>query len=169
MFANRWLSVREDAVRRPDGSTGHYTVVDSPDIALVIPSDGDRLHVVEQYRHAVAGRRWEFPSGSVDGNDADAETCADRELREETGLSAGSLTLLGTLDAAPGTLRQRCSVFLATELTPGVPRRDAAEQDMRSAWFGVTDVERMLRDGSITDAKSAAAYALLLVHQHVRH
>jgi hypothetical protein len=64
--ANLWMTVREDAIRRPDGSTGIYGVVDSPDIALIIPADGDRLHLVEQYRYPVAGRRWEFPSGSAD-------------------------------------------------------------------------------------------------------
>jgi hypothetical protein len=44
-------------LRRSDGSTGSYGVVDSPDIALIIPADGDRLHLVEQYRYPVAGRR----------------------------------------------------------------------------------------------------------------
>ena len=64
VYANPWMAVREDTVRRADGSTGIYGVVDSPDIALVIAVDGDRLHLVEQYRYPVAGRRWEFPSGT---------------------------------------------------------------------------------------------------------
>ena len=34
---------------------------------------------------------------------------------------------------------------------------------MRSAWFTRADVERMISDGTITDAKSTAAYALLLL------
>lgn len=54
VYANPWMAVREDAVRRPDGSTGIYGVVDTPDIALVVPVDGDRLHLVEQYRYPVA-------------------------------------------------------------------------------------------------------------------
>jgi 8-oxo-dGDP phosphatase len=73
VYANPWMAVREDTVRRADGSTGIYGVVDSPDIALVMAVDGDRLHLVEQYRYPVAGRRWEFPSGSADQRlDADA-------------------------------------------------------------------------------------------------
>jgi hypothetical protein len=59
------MPVREDAVRRPDGSTGTYGVVDRPDVALIIPADGELLHLVEQYRYPVAGRRWEFPSGTA--------------------------------------------------------------------------------------------------------
>lgn len=166
VYANPWMTVREDAIRRPDGSSGIYGVVDSPDIALVIPIDGDRLHLVEQYRYPVAGRRWEFPSGSADERlDVDAAALAARELREETGLSAGSLTPLGMLDVAPGMFSQRCRVFLATDLSPGAPQRELEEQDMRSAWFTRADVERMISDGTITDAKSIAAYALLLLHE----
>ncbi len=62
-------------------------------------------------------------------------------------------------------LSQRCSVFLATDLTPGPPDREVEEQDMRSASFSRADVERMIVDGTIVDAKSAAAYALLLLRQ----
>ena len=109
MYANRWMAVREDTVRRPDGSTGLYGVVDSPDIALVIPADGDRLHLVEQYRHPVAGRCWEFPAGSADQRlDVDAAALAARELREETGLVAGSLTQLGWLDTCRSTCTCCC-------------------------------------------------------------
>ena len=165
-YANPWMTVREDAIRRPDGSTGIYSVVDTPDIALIIPADGDRLQLVEQYRYPVAGRRWEFPSGSADRPlDEDAAALAARELREETGLEASRLTPLGTLDVMPSMLNQRCRVFLATDLTQGAPQREPEEQDMRSAWFTRTDVERMMRDGTITDSKSIAAYGLLLMRK----
>ncbi len=163
VYANSWLAVREDTVRRSDGSTGTYTVVDSTDISLIIPVDGDRLHLVEQYRYPVGGRRWEFPSGSVDERfDEDAAAVAVRELREETGLLAAGLAPLGTLDVTPSTMSQRCSVFLATGLTHGEPQRDPEEQGMQSAWFARSDVERMISDGTISDSKSIAAYALLL-------
>jgi 8-oxo-dGDP phosphatase len=164
VYVNPWMAVREDRVRRPDGSTGVYGVVDSPDIVLIVPSDGGRLQLVEQYRYPVAGRRWEFPSGTADQRlDADAAASAVRELREETGLTAGRLARLGALEVAPGMLSQRCQVFLATELTTGPPRRDLEEQDMRSAWFTRADLERMITDGTFTDAKSVAAFGLLLL------
>jgi 8-oxo-dGDP phosphatase len=164
VYANAWMSVREDAIRRPDGSAGIYAVVDRPDLALVIPADGERLHLVEQYRYPVAGRRWEFPAGTADqGLDAEPAAAAARELREETGLVAGRLTLLGRLEVAAGMCGQRCWVFLATDLTPGIPQRDLEEQDMQSAWFTRAEVERMISDGTITDAQSAGAYALLLL------
>ncbi|MEJ7831449.1 MAG: NUDIX hydrolase [Nocardioides sp.] len=170
VYANPWMAVREDAIRRSDGSTGIYNVVETPDIALIIPADGDRLHLVEQYRYPVAGRRWEFPSGSADQElDVDAAALGARELREETGLLAGSLIPIGTLDVAPSMFSQRCRIFLATDLTYGEPQRELEEQDMRSAWFTRADVEHMIRDGTITDAKSTAAYTLLLLHGQTPH
>ena len=55
------MIVREDEIRRPDGSLGIYGVVDKPNYALIIAADGDRLRLVEQFRYPVGERRWEFP------------------------------------------------------------------------------------------------------------
>lgn len=166
VYANPWMVVREDEVRHLDGSTGIYAVVEAPDIALIIPIVVDRLHLVEQYRYPVAGRRWEFPSGTTDPVlDGDPSALAERELREETGLAAGRLARLGTLDTMPSTLNQQCAVFLATDLSHHTPQREHEEQDMQSSWFTRGDVERMINDGAITDAKSIAAYALLLIRE----
>ncbi len=101
VYRNNWMSVREDIVERPDGSTGIHGVVDRPDYAVVIAVDGDRLAMVEQYRYPMGARRWEFPMGTTpDQPDIDPRELAARELREETGLTAGSLTVLGRLDVA---------------------------------------------------------------------
>jgi 8-oxo-dGTP pyrophosphatase MutT (NUDIX family) len=67
-------------------------------------------------------------------------TTLARELREETGLIAGTLTLLGTLDITPSMLSHQCRVFLATDLTPGPPQRDLEEQDMQAAWLARSDI-----------------------------
>lgn len=165
VYANSWMTVREDAIRRADGSDGIYGVIDKPTAALVIPRDGDRLHLVEQYRYPVGRRRWEFPMGTApDRAELDPAVLAARELEEETGLVAGRMELLGGLDIAPGMSSQREHVFLATELTAGPPRREHVEQDMRAAWFTTAEFEAMVREGEIVDAQSLAAYLLLLLH-----
>ncbi|MGH3777661.1 MAG: NUDIX domain-containing protein [Pseudonocardiaceae bacterium] len=166
VYENAWMSVREDDVQRSDGSPGIYGVVDKPDYALIIPMDGDRVHLVEQYRYPVRARRWEFPQGTApDRADADPVALAARELREETGLVAGRLRLLGMLDVAPGMSAQRGRVFLATDLVAGRPEREHTEQDMRSAWFSRADLDMMVRCGELCDAQSLAAYALLLLYE----
>lgn len=166
LYRNNWLTIREDDIRRPDGSAGIYAVVDKPTYALVIPRDSgtgsDRFHLVEQFRYPLGLRRWEFPQGTVPGQpDIDPAELAARELREETGLRAESMTELGLLDVAPGMSSQRGRVFLALDITEGPHEREHEEQDMRSAWFTRTEVEKMIREGTITDAQTIAAWALM--------
>jgi 8-oxo-dGTP pyrophosphatase MutT (NUDIX family) len=166
VYRNNWLTLREDDIRRPDGSPGIYAVIDKPTYALVIPRDGDRFHLVEQFRYPLGMRRWEFPQGTApDQEHLDPTALAARELREETGLRAGAMELLGTLDVAPGMSSQRGRVFLATDITEGEHDREHEEQDMHSAWFTRAQLERMMRDGDITDAQSVAAWTLLLLSE----
>ncbi|BBY75939.1 ADP-ribose pyrophosphatase [Mycolicibacterium parafortuitum] len=167
IYRNPWLTIREDDIRRPDGSAGVYAVVDKPTYALVIPRDGDRFHLVEQYRYPIGLRRWEFPQGTApDRAELDGAALAARELREETGLIAESLTEIGLLDVAPGMSSQRGRVFLATGITEGPHEREHEEQDMRSAWFSRAEVEQMMRERVITDAQTMAAWTLMRLHGH---
>jgi 8-oxo-dGDP phosphatase len=164
VYRNPWMTLREDHIRRPDGSRGIYSVVDKPTYALVIPYHPDSFRLVEQFRYPLDLRRWEFPQGTApDQAHMVPEALAARELREETGLRAGSLVRLGQLDVAPGMSSQRGWVFLATDIVEGEPDREHEEQDMRSAWFTREQVEAMIRGGAITDAQSIAAFALFLL------
>ncbi|HET9142645.1 NUDIX hydrolase [Actinophytocola sp.] len=164
IYQNAWMTVREDSIRLPDGSPGIYGVVDKPDYALIMPWDGVRFMLVEQFRYPLGQRRWEFPQGTApDRADAEPAELAARELREETGLVATRIEQIGLLDCAPGMTSQRGRVFLATGLTQGPPEREHSEQDMRCAWFTRAGFETAIRTGEITDAQSIAAYALLLL------
>jgi 8-oxo-dGTP pyrophosphatase MutT (NUDIX family) len=166
VYRNNWMTLREDTIRRPDGSEGIYTVIDKPTYALVIPRDRERYHLVEQFRYPLGLRRWEFPQGTAPERlHLDPDALAHRELREETGLRAASMERLGQLDVAAGMSSQRGWVYLATGLSEGEHEREHEEQDMHSAWFERAEVERMMRDGEITDAQSIAAWALLLLNE----
>ena len=158
------MTLREDAIRRPDGTVGIYAVIDKPAYALVIARSGDRFRLVEQFRYALGMRRWEFPQGTApDRADLEPVELAACELREETGLRAESMIVLGRLDVAPGMSSQRGWVFLATDITEGEPEREHEEQDMHSEWFTRAEVEQMILDGDITDAQSIAAWAQVLL------
>ena len=52
VYENQWMRVREDTIRRRDGSIGIYGVVEKPDFVVIVPVEDDgRLHLVEQYRY----------------------------------------------------------------------------------------------------------------------
>jgi 8-oxo-dGTP pyrophosphatase MutT (NUDIX family) len=156
------MIVREDDIRRQDGSLGSYGVIDKPTYALIVAQDGDRFRLVEQFRYPIGLRRWEFPQGTApDGDEPPPAQLAARELREETGLRAESMEVLGQLDVAPGMSSQRGWVFHATGITEGAHERELEEQDMHSAWFFAAQLEAMMRNGEITDAQTIAAWMLL--------
>jgi len=93
------MRLREDGIRRPDGSAGTYSYVEKPDFALIIPVENGGFHLVEQYRYPVRMRCWEFPQGTLPGMAVadDPEHLAREELRQETGLTASVLRHLGHL------------------------------------------------------------------------
>ncbi|MET8759443.1 NUDIX hydrolase [Lentzea sp. NPDC004782] len=142
--------------------------VDKPDFAVVIPLENNGFHLVEQYRYPIGRRSWEFPSGSLPaGHTGTPVEAAAVELAEETGFTAGRLDELGYLHCANSTTGEGFHIFLATELTPGEPHREATEQDMRQQWFSRAQVEQMLLDGTITDGPTASAYLLLTLRNRV--
>lgn len=162
VYENPWMSVTEDDVQRRDGSIGHYGVVHSRDFVVVIPFDGERYHLVEQYRYPVGARLWEFPQGSVPGGeDLPPEDLAAIELAEETGLRAGRLELLGFLHHGYGRSTNGFHAFYATDLATGQAQREVEEQDMRSGAFTLDELWALVADGTMTDAASLAALALL--------
>ena len=112
-YENRWMRVREDTIRRRDGSESIYGVVDKANFALVIPLDtGNRLHLVEQYRYPVGARSREFPQGAWEQKpDAAALDVARGELMEETGLRAAEMRLVGHLYQACGFASQSYHVW----------------------------------------------------------
>jgi 8-oxo-dGTP pyrophosphatase MutT (NUDIX family) len=164
VYRNPWIRVREDAVVQDDGSAGVYAVVEKPHFGLVIPAERDGFWLVEQYRHPVGRRTWEFPQGTwSSGDDGTAEELGRTELAEETGLRAREFRHLGHLDLAPGLMTQEFDIWLATGLTPGPTAREASEADMITTFVPEPEFRAMIRDGRLTDGPSLAAYSLLLV------
>jgi 8-oxo-dGTP pyrophosphatase MutT (NUDIX family) len=160
VYSNPWVTVREDAVERPDGSRGVYAVVDKNDGALVVPWDGERLYVVGQYKYPLESFAWELPQGAIDDREASPEETARTELAEETGLRAGALERLGFMRYSPGISGQGCHVWLATDLVPGEPEPEETEVGLEVRAVTPGTFERMVRDGDIADAASIGAWAL---------
>jgi 8-oxo-dGTP pyrophosphatase MutT (NUDIX family) len=137
----------------------------------VIAAERDGFWLVEQFRHPVGRRAWEFPQGTWSTEGEASGTPADlarAELAEETGLRAAALRHLGHLDLAPGLSTQEFDVWLATGLTAGPTAREATEADMQHAFVPEAELRAMVRDGRFTDGPSLAAYGLLLLDRSDR-
>jgi len=164
VYRNPWIRLREDLIEFDDGTPGVYSVVERDHFGLVIPATRDGFWLIQQYRHPLGRRSWEFPQGTWPaGAGGTAEELARAELAEETGLRAGSLRHLGHLDLAPGLSTQEFDVWLAEDLTQGPTAREATEADMVTGFVTEAELRARIRDGRFTDGPSLAALSLLLI------
>jgi ADP-ribose pyrophosphatase len=165
VYENRWMRVREDAIRYRDGTTGIYGVVEKTNFVVVAPlDDSGKLHLVEQYRYPIGQRSWEFPQGAWEGRpDADPLALARGELREETGLDAGDIVHAGHLWQACGYATQSYNIYLARNLRRAEAALEATEQDLITRAFPIAEVLDMVQQGVIKDASTIAALGLLKV------
>lgn len=163
VYRNRWMKLREDEILRSNGQKGIYTVVEKEDAAIILPIDEGRVWLVEQYRYPIQQRALELPQGSWESVSADPEELARGELREETGLHAERMVQLGSLWIAYGFTRQKQHVFLASGLSQKETDRDAEEHDLVVHSVTVEEFESMMREGTIADASTVAAWGLYLM------
>lgn len=161
VYQNHWMVVREDKIQLADNTESIYGVVEKLDFSIVIPYQDDCVWLVEQFRYVIGERFWEFPMGAADSEKETPEEVALKELREETGLIAGKIEYIGHLFEAYGYSSQRMHVFVAGDLQEtGKQQLDVGEQGLITKRFPLSRVKQMLRDGTIRDAASVAAYGL---------
>lgn len=161
-YENQWIRVEHSEVTTPGGSPGIYGVVRFKNKAVgVLPiDDDDHTWLVGQYRYALDLYSWEMPAGgSPDGEDA-IET-AHRELLEETGLQAESLTpLLSEVQLTNSVTDEVAWCWVATGLTQHAAEPEDTE-DLKVRRLPVDDAIRMVLDGEIKDAFTVMAFLRL--------
>ncbi|MBO1324407.1 NUDIX hydrolase [Acetobacter sp. TBRC 12305] len=166
-YQNPWTTVREDIIRRPNGKTGLYGVVERGDFVVILPVGRDdtgalTVTLVRQYRYPVGAYLWELPMGMwEDRPDAPPHEVAAGELREETGLRAQTLVHAGLLYQGAGYSSQKGHVYLATGLTQGPTALEDTEEGMTSHTIALSRFEEMIRLGEITCMVTIAAFGLI--------
>jgi 8-oxo-dGTP pyrophosphatase MutT (NUDIX family) len=163
------MRVREDEILRSNGVRGIYGVVEKHDAAVILPIDQGRIWLVEQFRYAIQERALELPQGGWEMEVENPEELARGELREETGLEAARMTLLGSVWIAYGFTRQRQHVFLATGLTQNARKPDAEEHDLIVRSVPVDEFEEMMLSGAIRDGCTLSAWGLYLLWKARQH
>ena len=88
VYEGRFLKVRKDVARMPDGSTNTREFIMHPGAAAMVPIDADgRILIERQFRYGPGRVYVEIPAGKKDPGETSLET-AKRELVEETGYRA---------------------------------------------------------------------------------
>ncbi len=157
VYTNAWLRLREDTVIRPDGQPGIYGVVEmNPSVGVVAVNDVNEIALVTQWRYTLGRISVEIPTGGSEASDPSMLAAAQRELREETGLSARSWRELGSVDNSNGVTNDVAHIFLATGLQAGAAAPDPAGQVVLS-WLPFDRAVEHVLNGSITESVSVAA------------
>ena len=159
VYPGRAFTIRQDTLRMPDGHEARFDIVQHIGSVSIIPVDEQgNLLFVRQYRPAAGMDLLELPAGTLDEGEA-PEACARREVREETGMAAGKLELLGRFFLAPGYSTEYMHVYLATGLYPD-PLEADADEFLAVETIPVATALAMARHGDLQDAKSLAALLL---------
>ena len=162
IYQGRILNLTADQVELPNGHSVEFEMVRHPGAAAIVPVDADNHVIMErQYRYAASGYLLEVPAGKMDKDEA-PEACAARELEEEAGVVAQTLTPMGFIYASPGFTDERIWLFLATGLRQTQQALETDEILQLERIPFAEAVAKALR-GDITDGKSICA---LLRAQH---
>jgi ADP-ribose pyrophosphatase len=147
------LTVIEDQVRLPDGSTAAREYVMHPGAAIILPLFDDGSVLLErQFRYPLGQHFYELPAGKLEADEPALET-AKRELLEETGYVALEWRELGRLHPCIGYSDERIDFFLARKLEFRGAQLDEGEF-LETLRVPLSESVDWIRRGRITDAKT---------------
>lgn len=156
IYANPWMTLREDQVRLPDGREAIYGVVDCGNCVGVLPFvDPDHVLLVGQYRYVAQRFTWEMPTGGVRPGES-LEVAAQRELAEEAGRRAGRLTWISTYHTSKSVMNETAHLYLGEDLSLAEQAGDETEF-IEHKVFPFLEVVDMIRRAEITDSMTVIA------------
>ena len=156
VFKGRILDVRVDTVSLPNGRQSTREIVHHPGGVGILALDGENnVLTVTQYRYAYGKLLLEIPAGKLEPGE-DPREAAIRELREETGASAGRFEPLGEIYPSPGYCDEIIHLYLARDLTFG--DTDPDEDEFLTLWrIPFPQMVEKVLSGEVPDAKTVAA------------
>lgn len=152
-YSGNIINVNRATVLLPGGKQATRDIVRHPGASVVVPITDDwELLLVKQYRKPCEMVSLELPAGKLDEGEL-PETCAIRELREETGYVPENIQKVMDIHSTPGFSDEVLHMYVATGLKEGTSCPD--EDEVISCWkYPVSQCIQMIQNGQITDAKT---------------
>lgn len=153
IFRGRRLWIEQREVRLPNGLLRQKLIVHPSSAVAILPIEGERCKLIRQYRYAIDDYILEAPAGALE-KDEEPHSAAGRELIEETGLSARTIEPRGFIITTPGYTDEKIYLFEARGLSPSQEYEKDDDEVIEVVDVAVSDLPGMVRDGTITDAKT---------------
>lgn len=161
MYRGKILNLRVDTVRMPSGRSAVREIAEHSDSVCMVPIDDQgNVLMVRQYRKPAEADLLEVPAGGIEAGEASEEAVL-RELKEETGYTAGKLQLLSSFWIAPGWCTEFMHAYLATDLSPASLAADE-DENITVVRVPLEEVIGLMERGDIQDAKSIASLLLAI-------
>jgi ADP-ribose pyrophosphatase len=155
------FTVEKVQVTLPDGREGNYDLVAHIGSVTILPVDDDgNIYFVKQYRIGPQQVLLELPAGTLNSGESPMH-CAERELKEETGMAADTFTALGDIFLAPGYASEHMHLYLAKNLYPS-PAKGDDDEFIQVEKIPVRKAYAMAASNEIHDSKTLAIMLLAL-------
>lgn len=130
---------------------------------VIIPADKGGVYLVKQYRHPIQKFVWQFPAGTCE-KDSRLLRLAQKELKEETGMTAQKIVRIGAVYSEPGLSTDKTTVYVAQKLNKIKKQNlDHSEIGMDLCFFKFDTFETMIREGKIICGITLSAYSLYVL------
>lgn len=156
--SGRVIDVRTDQVPTDDGVATRDVVVHPGAVGIIALDAGDRVALLQQYRHPVGRMLWEPPAGLLDVTDEPPLRAAQRELYEEAHLEAGRWHVLVDVFTSPGMTDEAARVYLARDVRESARERHQGEFEERELplrWVPLDEAVTAVLDGRVHNALAA--------------
>ena len=164
IYRGKIIQLNLETVVLPNRHEVELEIVHHPGGVAVLAEDSNgRICLIRQYRHAAGGWVWELPAGKRESGEG-PEVTARRELLEEVGVEAGVWSELGKTLPSPGILTEVVHLFYACDLTFKSHAHEA-EEVIEIHWFAPEQIESMIREARIVDAKTLVGLYLYKTKQ----
>ena len=163
LISERWLQLREDRVRLPNGyEIDRFHVIHGPDWASVLcVTEASEVVLVRQYRHGIMKPSLELPAGVIEPHET-PEEAARRELVEETGYEADDWVRIQSVSTEPARHTTTAHFFCARGARPAREPAPEESEVLEIVKVPLADLARLATDGTIVHGVHVGAILVAL-------
>lgn len=167
-FNGRRVQILKHLVKNPNGKTFEYEIASVRNAVAILPITSDEnLVLLENFRYPIGETLIEVCAGLVEPGETDFLEAAKRELKEETGYTAGIWKFKGWYYSSPGWSTEKIAFYQAEDLIAGKQELEEAEHGLKVIEMSLPEALDAIYTNRITDLKTAnmiMRYKLQMLH-----